>query len=171
LRCRFLLEGQPVPGLNGIHFREERRPAMRSVGKSLEPGDFEIRGIDAVVPTLTFANDEATGRAALQDYLEDHGDEGLRAATSPERPEVVPDLRIVGISSIPGLTARTVAFEQSKQSSDRNPRAAPQWANAVWSQGMMALPNRADHAKLARLTERDRVTAAPILTRITIHTE
>lgn len=64
----------------------------------------------------SFANDETASRDALQAYLEEAGSEGLRAATSPERAEVVSDLWIAGISGTPGLAARTVAFGQSNRS-------------------------------------------------------
>lgn len=78
-------------------------------------GDHDMAAPEPGNWTDKFVNDETVGRDALQTFLESASDEGLLAATSPERAEVVPDLRMASIAATPGLTARTMAFEQSNR--------------------------------------------------------
>lgn len=62
---------------------------------------------------LAASGPESASRAILQTYLEDAGSETMAEVTSPDRPELVPDLLLEGDTAVPDLQARSVAYQQS----------------------------------------------------------
>lgn len=62
---------------------------------------------------LARASNDAAGRKHLETILEDLGSEQMLAVTSPERPEVVPDLALRGESYSPDLNSNAVTYQQA----------------------------------------------------------
>lgn len=99
-----------------------------SVGQDSEPGGQErLRTLDRkaadqaresripseVAAGLAKAKDETAGRMYLQTFLEDAGSETMLEITSPNRAELVPDMRLESTASVPALQANSVVFHQS----------------------------------------------------------
>ncbi|WP_373928456.1 M4 family metallopeptidase [Sphingomonas aerolata] len=61
-------------------------------------------------------NDEAASRAILQTFLEDAGNEAMMDATSPNRAEQVPDMRLRAAAATPDLSASTMSYQQTAAS-------------------------------------------------------
>jgi bacillolysin len=61
---------------------------------------------------LARSNEETASRLLLQTYLEDADSESLLSITSPERPELVPNMRLENSALTPDLNARSVTYQQ-----------------------------------------------------------
>jgi len=70
-------------------------------------------GAAAAKSRLAAGSDEAATRTLLQTYLEDAGNEFLLDITSPDRPELVPDMRAEGAGAAPDLNSRSVTYQQA----------------------------------------------------------
>lgn len=98
---------EPNQGRLRDMMRRRRTPSPQSFD-----GAFP-QGFDVSSNRLSGLSDEIAGRLLLQTYLEDSADETLIDASAPERPELVPDMLLRGVSDSPGLNARTLSFQQS----------------------------------------------------------
>lgn len=98
----FQLPTQPVwAGGGGF-----RGPMGIDVG--LGAGEAEIIGEEEV----TFNSDEAAARFYLDQLFDRDERPGVRGLTAPERPQVVPDLRLVETHAIPAAGTRVLRFQQ-----------------------------------------------------------
>ena len=82
-----------------------------SIGKSERPLDGA-----AGAPRRAPPSAETAGRLYLQTYLEDAESEPLETVTRPDRPDLVPDMRLVASTDVAPLAARSVVFEQTWKS-------------------------------------------------------
>src|SRR5881227_611156 len=74
-----------------------------------EPAPAEARAL----PFVTFHNDEAAARHYLDALWSGQGDlPALAAATAPDRPEVMPDLRMASVQESPITNTRVIHFDQ-----------------------------------------------------------
>lgn len=98
-------------GLEHFHYHvgdaapedRERLPALRGM-RALPPEGVDVES--------GFASDEAAARHHLSAIIADDSRPVVRGITAPERPEQVPDLRLVGVQDVPETEARVVRFEQ-----------------------------------------------------------
>lgn len=76
------------------------------------PTGFSVESVESADHWRAPPGAETAGRMYLQTYLEDSQNEDLNAATSPDRPELVPNMRLVGAADVAPINSRAVAFEQ-----------------------------------------------------------
>lgn len=81
-----------------------RPTAMRGAGRP--------RAADDPIPT--FSSDEAAARFYLNGVLLKDERESVRGLTAPERPEIVPDLRLVSKADAPLTKTRVLRFQQTR---------------------------------------------------------
>ncbi len=110
-----------MPGFTRYHFHAIDQ-AMQSVGPialgALASGmtveEATLAAVAPEAPSITFHTDEAAARHYM-DTLWSGQDEfpALAAATAPEQPEVMPDLRAATVQESPLMNTRVIHFEQS----------------------------------------------------------
>jgi Zn-dependent metalloprotease len=105
-KINFSLSSDEAPG-----GQARLKTLTRDIGggglSGLSPQSFEDR------TTRRPPSAETAGRLYLQTYLEDAQNEGLAAVASPDRPELVPDLRLLSSTLAAPLAARSMVFEQT----------------------------------------------------------
>ncbi len=69
-----------------------------------------------VTENLSFNNDEVAARHYVSRIFERDSRPVVRGLTAPDRAEVVPDLKFVGVQSMPLTKTRLVRFDQTKSS-------------------------------------------------------
>lgn len=111
-----------MSGFRSIHFAIDperiatEQPRLQSMQRSLSPQDSGIlQGGLPGLDRMTSVNSETASRLFLQTYLEDAGSEQLLEITSPENPQLIPEMRVMATSNTPGLSATTVSFQQTAQ--------------------------------------------------------
>lgn len=97
-----------------FHATEHTEDALQEVTGSVRT----VRGISSGPltdsPTVSFNSDEAAARYFLNNLLHRDARPTLRGMTAPERPEMVPDLRMIGTQEVPQTKTRLVRFEQTQ---------------------------------------------------------
>jgi bacillolysin len=86
----------------------------------LRLGTAPFRGGEAprslILANLTFNNDEVAARHYVSRIFERDSRPVVRGLTAPDRAEVVPDLKFVGVQAMPLTKTRLVRFDQTKSS-------------------------------------------------------
>lgn len=95
-------------GDDGAASRPRLRPARPTFGMAPAGPAAPASG-----PGRPGESDEAACRRHLQTFLEDSGEESLARITAPDRPELVPDMRLSATAAEPNLSANSVVFQQS----------------------------------------------------------
>ena len=97
---------------------QARLRRMSRLGPGLEAaGDPGLTaGLESSRNRLRALSDESASRLHLQTFLEDDGDESLLSATAPARAEVVPDMLLRGVTTLPALNAQSLTYQQSSSS-------------------------------------------------------
>ncbi len=84
------------------------------VGMSIEGSTGMVPdGVGGPVHNVFPPSPATAGRIYLQTYLEDAGSESLARIARPDRPELVPDMRLVSNNEVAPLAARSVVFDQT----------------------------------------------------------
>lgn len=98
---------------DGLDANQARLRTLTSLGIDVPEFGLESQTISDLKSRQGESNDEAASRLLLQTFLEDTGNETMLEVTSPERAEVVPDMRLRTTTATPDLNANTVTFQQS----------------------------------------------------------
>lgn len=95
-----------------FHVAEENPESLRAIGSRSSA----LRGIGRKVasdkPEVRFNTDEAAARFFLSRAFDRDARSAVRGLTAPERAELVPDMRLLGVQEVPQSSTRMVRFEQ-----------------------------------------------------------
>src|SRR5262245_9848089 len=98
------------------HFLQVRYHIQEGGGVEREAAPESRLGIRPGAERPRFMNDESAARFFLGNLLEGERRAGLRGITAPERPAVVPDLRLQQVQESPLTNTRIVSFDQVRTS-------------------------------------------------------
>jgi Zn-dependent metalloprotease len=102
-----------MSGLERFHFHAAERPREELESRP------EFRGVRSAAADRVdagFSSDEGAARHYLGQILDEDERSAMRGIVAPERPEVVPDLRLESVQELPGTGTRLVRFDQTKDS-------------------------------------------------------
>lgn len=106
-KINFSLSDDPAPG-----DQLRLRTLTRDLGRG-GPSGFSPESTDVTGPRRPPPSAETASRLYLQTYLEDAQSDALAQVTAPDRPQLMPDLRLQASTPVDGLSARAVVFEQT----------------------------------------------------------
>src|SRR5215510_4340131 len=97
-----------------FHVAEENPESLRAVGSRSSA----LRGVGRKAasdkPEVSFNSDEAAARFFLSNAFDRDTRSTVRGLTAPDRAELVPDMRFLGVQEVPQSSTRVVRFEQTR---------------------------------------------------------